>query len=102
MSNNSEEICSGYNYSLLDLFIPPYTIFNTLCQSADKTLMFIIAFIRCVIVGILMKVVYENTSISENKYLYNGLITYGIINILAIIFIMFKQQKYKKQMINQE
>ncbi len=104
MENNKDnkkqfEDCTEYRYHWTHLFVPPFAIFNTLCISEDKTYLFLISFLRCIIIWLIIKIYYDHIELID--YWYNGFVAffiYGIINLIIIVGVMLKQQKYRKQM----
>jgi hypothetical protein len=92
------ETCTGYNYNKWHFLFPPFDIFFTLCLSVDKTSLFIISFIRCLIIGLIIKMYYDYVELKDIWLtIYEGLIAYGIINLIILVIVMLKQQKYRKE-----
>jgi len=105
MNTSSETIneCNPYKYKYEDLLIPPEDIFNYLCTSYDKTYLFLISFIRVIILGIIIKIYYKTTKIKGLWIiLYLPLLIYTIINIIILFAIIYKNQKISKKAILNE
>ena len=97
IKSNKNDDCTGYNYSKKDFFFPPNEIFKTVCMSTDKTMLFLVSFVRCIIIGLIINVLYENNIHKYINYALIFMLTYGAINIFILVGVMLKQQKYKKQ-----
>jgi hypothetical protein len=80
--------CETYNFNIQDLFVPSLNIYNKLCISYDKTNMFIIGFLRTILILFLSRTNFIN---NEIKLLLNGL---TIINFIILFYIFNKNIKY--------
>lgn len=90
------QICTTYTPSLLDFLIPPKEIFDRLCISYDKTYLFLISIVRCLIYMLLTSLYYDVADI-ENDFAYVifvVLVIWCIMNIVFILIIIFKQTKF--------
>jgi hypothetical protein len=87
--NNSMIECKKYNYKIMDFLIPPLISFYKLCTSNDKTYLFIIGAVRCMIIGFLIKT-YHDVFVTEDK-IFQILVIYGIINMLLLVLTMLKK-----------
>lgn len=91
------ETCDEYYFRFWHLFIPPIDTYEQLCISYDKTYVFIVAVIRCIIIGIILKLYYDNVDmIGIKKWLFFVLIYFFIVNLLLLVYVMTKHQKYTK------
>lgn len=91
--------CYTYNFKLWHLLFPQVDVFDKLCTSNDKTYLFILSFVRCLLISLVLK--YYNQYLhgySINDYVNGILIGYLIINIAITIMIIFKVQKIKKEL----
>nr|QBK88985.1 MAG: hypothetical protein LCMiAC02_00780 [Mimivirus LCMiAC02] len=106
MSNNND--CYKYKIKWWNIFIPSLTEYKKLCESSDKTYMFIIVMLRTILYCLLFYIFY-NTVLhkwSRSKLTYVGLAMLSAIivaNIFSLILVFFKQQLIpKKQIIHQK
>ena len=71
--------CTAYVFSLSDLFMPPYTIYDQLCSSKDKTGLFITSLTRLIIYWMI------------SYYMENILINiWVVINVILLIIVIAK------------
>lgn len=89
------EKCVSYVPNLLDFLIPQIEILDKLCISHDKTYLFLVSFMRCVIYMLLTKLYYDTFGIKNDfSYLtFLVLVIWCIVNIAFMIIVMFKQTK---------
>ena len=91
-------MCSRYDNMAIDFIIPTPIIFNTLCESYDKTNMFIVGGLRIIILKTIYEYVFSQTE-SPNPYLQIlklCIMVYILVNIFILLYIISKQQKYSK------
>ena len=91
-------ICSNYTYITRDFFFPPPETFAKLCTSYDKTYIFIVSFIRCMIYLLILK---AYTEIVDTTYYWNNLMfillsAICIINVLIFLYVTIKKVKISK------
>ena len=95
--NNNEKQCYNYKLNIKDLFFIPFQTFKNLCKSYDKTYLFIITFVRFLIVAIIFYIFYKNkwANFDKNKYLkillFLIFLFLCIINIISLIIVLFKK-----------
>jgi hypothetical protein len=89
------EKCVSYVPKLLDFLIPQIEILDKLCISYDKTYLFLVCFMRCLIYMLLTKLYYDTFGIENDlSYLtFLVLVIWCILNIVFMIIVMFKQTK---------
>jgi len=88
------ENCTTYQFKLWHTVLPNFDVFRTLCISNDKTYLFIISFIRTILISFLLQINYNYFGEYNNKKYINGiLIGYLIINIFITMVVIFKTQK---------
>lgn len=89
--------CTTYHFNYWDLIIPSIDILSYVCNSSDKTNLFLTSLFRTFLAVILLN--YYLIYFKKYKYSEYGtgiLVAYLIINIILTIYIMFKQQKNPK------
>lgn len=86
--------CDNYLFSWEDLFIPPKQTYNLICNSVDKTNLFISTILRCCVIIILILSIPKNILI-DNLLLLFGYI-YLMYNIALIIGVMIKKNMFPK------
>jgi hypothetical protein len=89
------EKCYNYTYEISDFFFPPRETFLRLCISYDKTYLFIVSFVRCLIYLLATKVYVDVFDISDywNNMIFTILIIICIINIVILFYVMIKGVK---------
>lgn len=93
-------MCSQYSSGeIIDYIVPTQIISDTLCQSTDKTNMFLVGVLRIIIFLSIHKYVFShnNTLISDIIWLKIMSVIYILINIYVLFYIISKKQKYPKQ-----
>ena len=99
----SGEICNTYDFKFIHLFIPPLDIYRKLCVSYDKTYLFIVSFIRVLIFLGLSKLYYDFFELKKDnnwethKLWFLIIFIYACINILLLLLVIIKVQKYPKE-----
>ena len=91
MSNNND--CYKYKIQWWNIFIPSLTEYKKLCESSDKTYMFIIVMLRIVFYFFLFYIFYNNI------IGYTILLIIIIANIFSLVLVFFKQQLIPKKQI---
>ena len=91
-------MCSRYDNMAVDFIIPMPIIFNTLCESYDKTNMFIVGGLRIIILKTIYEYVFSQTKLSNSylQILKLCIMMYILVNIFILLYIISKQQKYSK------
>lgn len=82
-----DKSCSNHEYNLYELLLPSPTIFNTLCESKDRTSLFLSTIVRILIW------LYISNYLDENKYdknIYNFAYMMFLFNCLYLIWILIK------------
>ena len=93
MSDN----CISYQYNKIEYLIPSPIILNTtLCETYDRTKLFIISFSRLLIWSLFYSLVKDNKYLKDNKYVINGLIVYITINVIYLLYVMFSNNIIKE------
>jgi len=104
MSNNND--CYKYKIQWWNLFVPSLTEYKKLCESSDKTYMFIIVMLRVIFYCCLFYILYSIVLNKLNIIKYIGILIFVIIisaNIFSLILVFFKQQLIpKKQIVHQK
>jgi len=90
-------MCSTYNPSLVDYILPSLDLFYKLCNSYDKTELFLATFIRTFIYIAIFYLLMKYTK-QEKYIIITKIIIFGIIlfNIIYLLLILFKKPKYKE------
>lgn len=81
--------CVAYEYSLFDLFIPPFETLENICYISDKASLFVTSFIRLFIIAYISYYMFQ-----KHKLVSVVLLIYTIINISIFIYMIFKSYKY--------
>lgn len=95
--------CDKYYIKFYNFIIPSITEFKTICDSYDKTRMFITVFIRTITYYLIMIYLFEMNIIDyrrENRIKLYGLIILIFViflNILSLIYIIIKKQRNPKK-----
>lgn len=93
-------MCSTYNPTFIDYILPSLDIFNKMCNSYDKTRLFLTTFTRILIYISIMIVlnIYTQPDTQKQSIIITKIIIFGIIsfNILYLLFILFKSPENKK------
>ena len=89
------EKCVSYNPNYYNLLIPNIEILQKLCISYDKTYLFLISFMRCMIYMLITSLYYDTFGINNDlSYLiFLALVIWCIINIVFMLIVMFKKTK---------
>lgn len=96
MNDNNE--CYTYVYKFTDIFVPPIDIFKYLCESYDKTNLFLISFMRVLVILFIIYIYYDITKLNNIWIFgYFSLVIYMVINIIILFIIMLKNQKIEKK-----
>ena len=91
-------MCSRYNSETVDFIIPTQIIFSTLCESYDKTNLFLVGIIRIFLFMTIYTYIfsYDISPTSYFKYFKFIFMGYISINVFVLLYVMSKKQKYKK------
>lgn len=91
-------MCSRYDNMAVDFIIPTPIIFNTLCESYDKTNMFIVGGLRIIILKTIYEYVFSQVKLSNSylQVLKLCIMMYILVNVCILLYIISKQQKYSK------
>ena len=90
-------MCTQYNNQLIDFIIPTQDIFNTVCESYDKTNMFLVGGLRIIILITIYTYIFSHKSLkSYSKYPKIFFMMYILTNVLILLYIISKKQKYEK------
>lgn len=97
------ENCDNYKIKLINFFFPPLYEFGQLCESFDKTKMFITILIRSIIYGFILELLFMYNIISNKKndgdiklILFIIFLVIFLSNILSLIISIFRKQRYPK------
>lgn len=91
------EHCYAYEYNLIDLLIPSVSVYHTLCYSVDKTQLFLVSLLRCIISLILFKYSFDYFGFTGGyRYLTIVLVTLSLINLVYITLVIIKRPKFQK------
>lgn len=107
MSSNVD-ICSHYTEKWWHFLVPPPDTVYKLCESYDKTLMFLIAVFRTLICAgffyFLMTnsfLVFDSKSQIE-QMIYSFLLVYSILNGAIVLLVLMKHNKFMKTDISKD
>lgn len=91
-------MCSRYNNKAVDFILPTQIIFSTLCESYDKTNIFLVGILRTIIFIIIYMYVFSSNELEESYTKIPRIIFMGyiMINMLILLYIISKKQKYSK------
>ncbi len=95
--NNNDEHCFNYKLNIKDLLFIPFQTFKDLCQSYDKTYLFIVTFIRFLIILFIFYVFYKNgwATMDKEKYfkimLFLVFLFLSIANFVSLLIVLFKK-----------
>lgn len=98
--------CIKYKPSFINYFFPSGALLYKLCLSEDKTKLFLVSFIRLIIITIIFFVLraFGFIELNLNKLgktsAYGFMLSYLIINFIYLVIILFKQvaiDKYELQ-----
>lgn len=84
MTEMTNQSCVGYEYSLIELFVPSFDLFKTFCISEHKTELFIISSIRTVIYSVLIYY-YLINYLNKNELDFDIIMKDNILLFLTII-----------------
>lgn len=88
--------CATYQFKSWHLLFPNFDVFNLVCSSNDKTYLFLVAFLRDIILVLLLKLHNDYFDMYKySEYTKGVLIGYLLVNLAVTIIIMFKEQKIK-------
>jgi uncharacterized membrane protein len=93
MSSNND--CITYNWKIWELIFPSSSIFKDLCIARDKTSLFILTVLRCLIYLVIFKIIYTKASLFEkyaNKLLI-GIFIVIMINLISLVCVILKTPK---------
>jgi hypothetical protein len=85
--------CLEYKIKYYDFIYPSIDTFDIVCQSYDKTNLFIVSLVRTIFYFLTM---YNFCSKNINKNIKYFLVGWVIINIIILVYILSKNQKYEK------
>jgi hypothetical protein len=100
--------CASYNYNMLDIILPSPHVYLKLCQSFDKTRLFIMSFFRVFFYFVLFKIASSYGIVSwssDNSFIkfgYTFLIVLILLNVLYLLLVFIKGVTVDKDKINAE
>ncbi len=93
--------CYSYRLNWWNFFIPSINIFSTICESSDKTYMFIMDILRITFYSLLLYFIIKLKVAFQYEYvkqtLISILIVFIFINVLLLIYTFFKRQYIQKK-----
>jgi len=94
--------CSDYNVSWSHLFIPPIQILFKLCNTYDKTNLFLVSLIRLGILSSLFYILKNRNviEINKDKFLKSTVfiifVVYLVINVIYLLIVLIKKAVINK------